>query len=90
MTSDFSSNKEIIKFPCLIDSEVSSSVITLNNEFVNEKEKITQISLTLLDDTNNLQNIKYFCDFSNMVNLNYKFKSACSQIEECVKTLANK
>lgn len=83
---------ELIEFPKLIDSSVTSGIITLNDELKNTKEKQTKITLNILDPDRNNKNeeLNFFCDYSNLVNINYKLKSTCTQIEESIKHLANK
>lgn len=80
---------QLITFPKLIDSSIETSVISLNENLINSKERNIKINLTILDENNKLENMKMFCDYSSMMNLNYKLKSACNQIEESIKNFAN-
>ncbi len=80
-------DEEIIQLPKLVDSSVSSGIITLNNDFKNEKERTTKISLTLLNENRKFENYDFLCDYSNLTNISYKLRSTCNQIEESVKTL---
>lgn len=83
-------SNEIIHFPYLVDSQVKSGIITLNQDFQNTKERLTEISLQLEGTDQQRRDLKFFCDYPNLVNLNYKMKSACNQITEAIKTMENK
>jgi len=99
MTDGYQENTNgIIQIPKLVDSSVSSGIITLDNEFKNEKQRISKISLTLTEevshytgspsDKKSFNNLNFICDYSNMVNISYKLKSTCNQIEESIKQLS--
>jgi hypothetical protein len=77
---------EIIKFPKLVDSDISSNIITLDNNLEVTKEKITKVNLSILEN-GKLSEIITYCDYPNLVNINYKLKSACNQIEESIKNI---
>ena len=74
----------IINFPKLVDSEINSNIVTLDNNLITVKERISKINLTLMNG-NNLEQISSHCDYSDLVNINYKLKSAIIQIEESIK-----
>jgi hypothetical protein len=78
---------ELISFPKIVDSSVTSSIITLNDEFQNPKQKSTEITLSLSTNNNSqdLDSLRFFCDYPSLVNINYKLKSLCSQIDESIK-----
>jgi hypothetical protein len=80
----------LIKFPKLVDSSVETSIITVNENMTNSKDRNIKINLSLLNENNKIENLKMFIDLSNFTNLNYKLKSACNQIEDSIKNLANK
>ncbi len=77
---------EIIKFPKLVDSDVTSNITTLDDNLQTVKEKITKINLTILEKGRQ-SDISTYCDYPNLVNINYKLKSACNQIEESIKNI---
>jgi hypothetical protein len=81
---------EIIKFPKLVDSSIETSIVSLNENMINSKDRNIQINLTLLQENHKIENLRMYCDYSTMMNLNYKLKSACNQIEESIKHFANK
>jgi hypothetical protein len=84
-----SSDSEIIEFPKLIDSTVSSGIITLNEDSVSTKERQTKITLSILHPGNlKKENLCFSCDYSNLVNIAYKLKSTCSQIEQSIQHLS--
>lgn len=76
----------LISFPNLVDSSVSSSITTLNNDLINPKERNAMISLTL-EDKVSLEEITMMCDYPTLVNLNYKLKSMLQQIENSVRSI---
>jgi hypothetical protein len=76
--------EEIINFPKLVDSEINSNIVTLDNNLKTVKERISKVNLTIMKG-NNLENISSLCDYPDLVNINYKLKSAISQIEESIK-----
>ena len=76
--------EEIIKFPRLVDSEINSNIITLDNDLKTIKERISKFNLTIMKG-NKLENISSFCDYPELVNIHYKLKSAVNQIEESIK-----
>ncbi len=87
----------IIQFPKLVDSSVSSSIITLDDGLNNPKQRVSKINLVVSagnnsnsnSNSNNLNNNSstYICDYPNMVNLSYKLRSTCKQIEESIKQI---
>jgi hypothetical protein len=84
-----SENDGILQFPRLVDSEVSTCIETNNDEFINTKERIAKISFLIEnEERNKVENTTVLCDFPILMNINYKLKSACSQIEESIKNLS--
>jgi hypothetical protein len=83
-----SSDSELIEFPKLIDSSVSTGIITLDEDYSFSKERQTKINLTILHPENNkCENLNFACDYSNLVNVAYKLKSTCNQIEQSINNL---
>ena len=86
--SEKSEKSEILEFPKLIDSSVSTGIITLDEDYSFSKERQTKINLTILHPENNkYENLNFACDYSNLVNVAYKLKSTCSQIEQSINNL---
>lgn len=86
---------DLIHFPKIVDSEVQTGIITLNENGENLKERVFKVNLSLTefnpnDGVSETKNLNMVSDFSTMVNLNYKLKSACHQIEESIKIISNK
>ena len=81
---------DLIRLPILIDSEISSSIITLNDDLISTKERIAKIELLIRNENNENEKFSLNCDYSNLSNIAYKLKSACIQIEDTVKAIANK
>ena len=86
---------KIIAFPKLIDSEIETGITTLNNNHINEKEKIIKLTLKINEwdynyDKFESKDLKFHCDFDTASNLNYKLKSSLNQIEEMIKYISNK
>jgi hypothetical protein len=79
-----------IEFPKLVDSSVITGIETLDNDFILSKERKTRLNLTINEGPDHQNTISCNVDYPNLVNLNYKLKSACNQIEEYIKTLALK
>jgi hypothetical protein len=77
---------EIIKFAKLVDSDITSNITTLDNNLEISKDKLSKINLTVLEN-GRLNEISTYCDYPNLVNINYKLKSACNQIEESIKNI---
>jgi hypothetical protein len=75
-----------ITFSKLLDSAVSTNIVSLDNEFNVPKERVTRLELTFSEN----EKITCDIDYANLVNLNYKLKSASNQIEEYIKTLSLK
>jgi hypothetical protein len=74
-----------ITFPKLVDSSITTSIVTLENDFSVSKDRISRLNLIIDSKT-----IACDLDYPNLVNLNYKMKSACNQIEEYIKNLTLK
>jgi hypothetical protein len=81
------SYNNIIHLPELVDSEVSSGIITLNEDRENLKERQTLINLVLEND-NEKENLNFYCDYSCLVNISYKMKSALNSIDLSINNLA--
>ncbi len=90
MSDNSHENNHLINFARLIDSSVETSIVSLNENLINSKDRNIKINLTLLNEDSKIENLKMFCDYSSLINLNYKLKSACNQIEESIKQIANK
>jgi hypothetical protein len=83
-----SGDSEILEFPKLIDSCVSTGIITLDEDYSFSKERQTKINLTIFHPENNqYENLNFACDYSNLVNVAYKLKSTCNQIEQNINNL---
>lgn len=82
------SNNDYISFPVMIDSSVANGIITLNDDLINLKERHTQIEIILMNENNKKDKLDMLCDYNSLVNINYKMKSACNQIEEYIKHMA--
>ncbi len=79
----------LIKMKNLVDCSVESSVITLNEEMKNERERQIKFNL-VLEKEGKLTNLDFLCDFHDLINMSYKFKTACNQIEQAINNLAYK
>jgi len=84
MTTD-----EIINFPKLVDSSISSGIITFDSN-ENPREKIINMDLELLEENNKISKLNFGVDYFTLANLNYKLKSALNNIDESIKNYANK
>jgi hypothetical protein len=82
-------SEEIINFPKLVDSTVSSGIITFNS-LENPKQKYVNLTFDFLEPNNKISKLNVGCDYYSVVNLNYKLKSALNNIEESIKNYANK
>ncbi len=80
---------QILSFPKLIDSSISSGIITFNSND-NPKDKIINMKLELLEENNTISKLNYEVDYFSLVNLNYKLKSALNSIDDSIKNYANK
>lgn len=80
---------EIINFPKLVDSSISSGIISFNSNN-NPREKNINIDLELLEENNKISKLNLGIDYFTLVNLNYKLKSALNNIDESIKNYANK
>jgi hypothetical protein len=90
-----SESNRTIQFPRLTDSEIETGVITLNNNFQNEKEKTIKVTLHINENNaetglNEQRQMKFYCEPSTAANLNYKIKSSLNQIEEVIKYISQK
>jgi len=80
----------IINLPKLVDSSIETSIVSLEENLTNSKERSIKINLTLLNENNKIENLRMYSDSSTLMNLNYKLRSACNQIEESIKYFSNK
>lgn len=80
---------EIIQFPKLVDSSISSGIITFNSN-ENPKDKNINMNLELLEENNKISNLNFALDYFTLVNLNYKLKSALNNIDDSIKNYAKK
>ena len=90
-----SQTSRIIQFPKLVDSAVETGITTLNNDLVNERQKVMKITLEVNEwdyQYNKEENkiFKFYCEQETVSNLNYKIKSALNQIEEVIKYISEK
>ena len=86
---------ELINFSRIVDSDVQTGIITLNENNENLKDRIVKVNLKINEfNANNgvleTKSLNMISDYSTIVNLNYKMKSACHQIEESIKMIQNK
>lgn len=75
----------LISFPKLIDSSISTGIITLNDDIKNPKKRIANCSLSLNETNGKNSNINFLIDYSTLVNMNYQLKSMTNQIEDTIK-----
>jgi len=78
---------DLIQFPKIVDSDVQAGIITLNENNENLKERLVKVNLKTteyseFDGSLDSKNLNMIADYTTIVNLNYKLKSACHQIEE--------
>lgn len=78
-----SDNNNIINLPKLVDSQVTSGIITLNENRENLKERQSTINLVLENDI-----LNFYVDYSDLVNISYKMKSALNSIDLSINNLA--
>jgi len=81
-------NCEIIKFQKLVDSTVNSGIITLNEDYKNLKEKRIKIMLNLQNENGEIEDVNFLCNYSNLVNINYKLKSLLNQVYQSINNLS--
>jgi hypothetical protein len=79
----------LIKLKNLVDSSVQSSVITLNEDMKNERERQIKFNL-VLEKEGRLTDLNFLCDYHDLINMNYKLKTACNQIQQAINNLAFK
>ena len=81
------SHSNVISYDKLIDSEISTSIITLDstNYPINPKQRNANISLLLSNNSNILCEIEE----EKLFNISYKLKSAVNQIQARIKQLDN-
>lgn len=82
-------SEEFISIPKLVDSSISSGIITFDS-IDNPKEKKINLNLELLEENNQITKLNFGCDYFTLVNINYKLKSALNNIDEVIKNYANK
>lgn len=98
-------NKDLIKYNKLVDSEIETSIVTLDGSNTNNpREKTSIITLTFenhnaaltnsidkskINNENIMYSSKVKVDESVVYNLNYKLKSAVNQINEFVSQMNN-
>lgn len=81
--------EELINFPKLVDSSISSGIITFNS-IDNPKDKIINMNLEVLEENDKISKLNFGVDYFTLVNLNYKLKSALNNIDDSIKNYANK
>lgn len=74
----------LISFPKLIDSSISTGIITFNEDIKNPKLRIANCSLSLNEINGKNSNINFSIDYPTLVNMNYQLKSMTNQIEEAI------
>ncbi len=81
------SHSNVIQYDKLIDSEISTSIITLDSTTypINPKQRSANISLIL----NNNSTIMCDIEEEKLFNISYKLKSAVNQIQNRIKQLDN-
>jgi len=82
-------SEEIINFHRLVDTSISSGIITYDS-IENPREKNIIIKMDIMEDNNKISKLNFGCDYFTLVNLNYKLKSALNNIDESIKNYANK